>query len=483
MGQQDVIELQKQHYLMKHQKSLNAFESKVFKKPDHASRHMSRQINAIPRSSLKADQAADQQMDSILWELYDTENTMWVLSEREIFSYDGDGNMITYVWFEYDSLDMKILPVDKENVKYDLPGKPIEIIWLTWDKASSQWVNEAKFELAYDGDGNLVEETVYDWDPVGSQWLEGARYTMLYDANGNILEEYWYFWDEDSSKLVLVFKDEYLYEGGKLTTWNEYYMQEGGLELTFVTTYTYSGDNLISEITQGWDYITEDWGDYSKKEYIYNEADQLISEEVWDFDWVQLMMVRQWLYEYTWDADGNMTVQVDKGWNEGAPVKSLNDVAEWENTFKSEWTFDKNFTIMDIYAPYWFTADVEELTFVHMPLSELGYFYDNEDWVFDFRQTAYYSEFGGGGPSGIKDMQRAPVSVFPNPASETVTFSWDEGYARLDLEIYDLTGKQIISRTIEQNETIRVDDLSGGLYLYKLSNNNHLIDAGKISLR
>ncbi len=103
--------------------------------------------------------------------------------------------------------------------------------------------------------------------------------------------------------------------------------------------------------------------------------------------------------------------------------------------------------------------------------------------IFDYRQTAYYSDFGGGGPSGIEDMQRAPISVFPNPASETVTFSWDEGYTHLDLEIYDLTGKQIVSRTIEQNETIRVDDLSSGLYLYKLSNNNHLIDAGKISLR
>ncbi len=66
----------------------------------------------------------------------------------------------------------------------------------------------------------------------------------------------------------------------------------------------------------------------------------------------------------------------------GLTVKSLNDVAEWQNTFKSEWTFNKNFTIMDIYAPYWFMADVTELTFWHMPVSELGYFYDNEDWDF-----------------------------------------------------------------------------------------------------
>ena len=137
---------------------------------------------------------------------------------------------------------------------------------------------------------------------------------------------------------------------------------------------------------------------------------------------------------------------------------------------------------MDLYVPYWFVADLDELTFVHMPVSELGYFNNNGTWDLNYRQTAYYSDFDGGS-SSVKDVHEIPVSVFPNPASETITFSWSDEYSMLNLEIYDLTGKQIISRSVENNEAIRVDDLSRGLYLYKLSNNNHLIDAGKINLR
>jgi hypothetical protein len=483
MGQQDVIELQKQRYAKKHNNSFKSLESKMFKKPDHASRHLSRQFSSIQRTSMKADQAADQTMDSILWELYDTNTSIWVLSERELFAYDGNGNMINYVWFEYDSVDMKILPVDKETVNHNAQGQPTEIIWLTWDKASGQWVNEAKFELTYDGEGNLIQETVYDWEPVGSQWLVGARFDMNYDGGGNLLSEWWLFWDEDSSKLIQSFKDEYIYEGGKLTTMNEYVWEEGNWELFYITTLTYSGDNLIQELTQGWNFLTEDWVDFSKIAYTY-VGDKVVTEEVWEFDWMQFMMVRQSYFEYTWDADGNMITEVESSWDEGAgAVKSLNDVADWQNTWKSEWAFNKNFTIFNIYAPYWFVADVTDINFVHMPVSETGYYNNNGTWDLNYRQTAYYSDFGGGGPSEIEDVHETPVSVFPIPASETVTFSWDEGYTRLDLEIYDLTGKQIQSRTIEQNETIRVDDLSRGLYLYKLSNNNHLIDAGKISLR
>jgi len=484
MAQQDVIELQKQLYAKKHHSSLNAMDSKMFKKPDHASRHLSRQFSAIQRTSLKADQATDQTMDSILWELFDTNTSVWTLSERELFTYDGNGNMINYVWFAYDSLDMKILPVDRETVQHNAQGQPTEKVWLEWDKGSGQWINEGKFELTYDGEGNLIQEIVYGWDSDGNQWLVGARFDMTYDGSGNMLSELWYYWNEDSSKLIQSFKDEYIYDGGKLTTWDEYWWEEGAWLHTHNTVYTYDNDNLVLELTQARDIFQEVWGDFSKTAYTY-VGDKVVTEEQWRFDWLQHLMVRRSYFEYTWDADGNMTTEIESSWDEAAgAVKSLSNVAaDWVNTWKSEWEFNKDVSILNIFAPYWFQADVAELNFVHMPTSEIGYFNNNGTWDLNYRQTAYYSEFGGGGPSGIEDVNRAPVSIYPNPATETITFSWGEEFSLLNLEIYDLTGKQIISRSLENNELIRVDGLSRGLYIYKLSENKHLIDVGKINLR
>ncbi len=136
---------------------------------------------------------------------------------------------------------------------------------------------------------------------------------------------------------------------------------------------------------------------------------------------------------------------------------------------------------MDIYAPYWFQADVDELYFWNMPLSETGYFNNNGTWDLNYRQTAYYSDFGGS--THIDAVPETPVSVFPNPASETITFDWGDKYARLNLELYDLTGKSVINRSLDKSEILAVDQLSRGIYLYKLRDNNKVIQTGKISLK
>ncbi len=483
MGQQDIKELQKERYAKKHQFGITAFEKKMDKHPEHATRHLARQFSAIQKTTLKSDQASDQQMDSLLWEVYDTNTSIWSLSDRELFTYDANGNMTNSLWYAFDSVEMKIIPEDRRAVTYNAQNQATEMVWFEWDKVSGQWVQEIKFELTYDGEGNLIQETLYQWDTVGSQWLVGLRYDKTYDGSGNLIEDLWFFWDEDSSKLVLEFKDEYIYEGGNLTTYNEYFLEEGNWELALITTYTYDNGNLIEELTQQLGFFTEEWEDFSKIVYTY-VGDRVATEEVWGFDWMTILMVLQTLYEYTWDADGNMIIEVESDWDEEAgAIKSWNDVAgAWWNTWKSEWTFNKDFTLDQLYVPYWYQFDGSILIFAHMPVSELGYFNNNGTWDLNYRQTAYYSDFSGGS-TNIEDVLDNPISVFPNPASEMITINWGEKYSSLNLELYDLTGKQVISRSIENNETIRVDNLSRGMYLYKLTDNNDFIQTGKISLR
>jgi hypothetical protein len=477
MGQQDIRELKKERYLKREHQTLTALEKKKSKNPEYASRNLSRQASTLRSSELKALRATDQKMDSLHWELYDVANSVWVLSDRELFVYDENGNMTSYVWFAYDSVAMEILPYDKEIVTYNAQGQPTEIIWQIWDYDLNQWVNWGRYVLSYDDKGKLIQETISDWDPNGSQWWVGAQFDMTYDESGKQLTEVWSFWDEDAGDLVLTYRDEYLYDDGNLTTWNEYVYEEGAWVLLFRTTYSYdTNGNLIYELTEVSDPESGMWFDYSSSSYTYNDKNQLISEEVWEFDWTYFTLIQTWLYDYVWDADGNLIEQVDKSW-EQAVSKSTN---AWENAFKSEWAFNKDYTILDLSVPYWFLQNMDDINFVNMPLSELGYVYVDGDWAFDYRQTAYWSEFGG--PSGLADRQESVVNIFPVPASETLTFSWENSFARLNLEVYDLTGKRVISRSVDNQEVLGVNQLSGGIYLYKLSHNNELIYSGKLSI-
>ncbi len=486
MGQHDIQELKDhkdlkdlkdQRYAKKRQ-GHTTLESKRPGNAENRSRHNFRQLIDKQGTVLKTGNASGQKIDSLLWELYDAGSSSWALSDRELFTYDSEGNMITYIWFVYDSVEMKMLPFDKETVKYDDEGNPTEIIWQIWDNESGHWLNWGKFQLSYDGEGNLIQETISDWDPDGNQWLEGARLDMTYDASGNILSEIWSVWDEDELKIVPAWQEEYLYEDGNLTTLNEYGWEEGDWVLFFRTIYSYdSAGNLIEELTQAWDSQGEAWIDFGKTLYTYDDNNRVILEEEWEFSFTQFILAQTWQSEITWDADGNMTTLVDKSWDEST-AKGTNT---WQNAFKTEWTFNKDFTIADLFVPYWFLFDDSNITFVHMPISETGYIYVGENWVMDSRQSAYYSDFGAS--TGIEDREETSLKIFPVPASETLTINWDDSFSNLRFELYDLTGKRVILRTIDNNETIGVNHLSGGMYLYKLSNKDHLIYSGKVSIR
>ncbi len=492
LGQQDIQQLKdlkdlkENAYTKKHRSGSTMIERNNPRHHSYASSHLSGQIKGLQGSLLKTGNASKQKMDSVRWEFYDAHSASWILSDRDLYTYDDDGNMTTYVWFAWDSVEMKVLPYDKETIKYDDQGNATEIIWLIWDNDSGQWVNFGKFEFSYDGDGNMIQQIISDWDPDGSQWLEGLRTEMTYDGSGNILLSLWHSWDEDSGKLVLSLKEEYLYEDGILTTLNEYTMEEGEWALYFRTLYNYdntaarkstTSGTLSEKISQFWDSDGNAWFEFGKTLYAYNENDRLALEEVWEFSYTQFMVAKTMQYEYAWDADGNMTSQIDKHWDEEL-TKGTNS---WQNTSKSEWTFNKDYSVDDLYVPYWFFLDESNITFAHMPVSEEIYVYVIEDWVMDSRQSAYYSDFSAS--TGIEDREEASLKIFPMPASETLTIKWNDSYANLRFELYDLTGKRVILRTIDNNETIGVNHLSGGMYLYKLSNNDHLVYSGKVSIR
>jgi len=481
---QKLHDLKKESLSRKHFQGLSKSENSFCGDLLSATKYTLENIRQIQKSPQKSALATTMQMDSLLLELNDTVNQVWALYERELYSYDGNGNMLSSVSYEFDSLEMKILPNGKQTVVWTPQGYPTEAVMSGWEKESGQWIDWIKFEMIYDGNGNLMQNVTSRWDSLGSQWLVVMQIDMTYDG-GNLVEGLMYRWDEDSAKLVLWSKDEYIYVDGKLTTVNDYYLDEGDWVLTSITTYTYDGQgNMTLELTQTEDMFTQEWTDYSKFIWTYDANNRTISEEYWDSELnmqtFQFEIVRKWKYLYTWDEDGNMIEEVEQSWDK--------DAEAWQDDGKSVWFFNKSYTIMDLNVPYfWYPGNTQGdgsySMFHHMPVSETGYKYINGQWVESSRRTAYFSESGSGGPTGIEDVNKAPVSVFPNPASEFITFSWDEKYTRLDLEIYDLTGKRVISRSIENNAAIRLDGLSKGVYLYKLSNSTHLVDIGKISFK
>ncbi|MCB0835396.1 MAG: T9SS type A sorting domain-containing protein [Bacteroidetes bacterium] len=85
-----------------------------------------------------------------------------------------------------------------------------------------------------------------------------------------------------------------------------------------------------------------------------------------------------------------------------------------------------------------------------------------------------------------KEADKEILSVFPNPATDFIVFSWNFGHLnqKATLSIYDLAGRKIISHSIitVQGQWIwETQDMNSGVYLYDLhSENQVLVSQGKI---
>ena len=74
-------------------------------------------------------------------------------------------------------------------------------------------------------------------------------------------------------------------------------------------------------------------------------------------------------------------------------------------------------------------------------------------------------------PASVDDVTKTAFSLYPNPATERLNVSFNESIYTT-YQVYDLTGREIISGTIngENNTQINVGSLQTGTYLLKVNN-------------
>jgi hypothetical protein len=98
----------------------------------------------------------------------------------------------------------------------------------------------------------------------------------------------------------------------------------------------------------------------------------------------------------------------------------------------------------------------------------LGGMIENQN---DEAMTENYAEFTTQGPSGISE-QFSNVNVYPNPAYNTLFISDAQNST---ITVFDLYGKLVYSKEIMSNlEQINITELSSGMYIIRLINENNV---------
>ena len=97
-------------------------------------------------------------------------------------------------------------------------------------------------------------------------------------------------------------------------------------------------------------------------------------------------------------------------------------------------------------------------------------------WELQYGGDYYYS------PPKINSITETTIgqlSVYPNPFTNSITFSLAHNNSKFIIEIYDIQGRRILSKSVTNHETINLEHLDTGVYVYSINVDGSIIK-GKI---
>ncbi len=69
----------------------------------------------------------------------------------------------------------------------------------------------------------------------------------------------------------------------------------------------------------------------------------------------------------------------------------------------------------------------------------------------------------------INKIFEGTSGIYPNPFSDFLSFSFsDYDGQKIIFELFDLQGRKLISKTVQEGETINAAELNSGIYFYTL---------------
>jgi hypothetical protein len=369
------------------------------------------------------------------------------------------------------------------------------VVVYSYSTNSNKWVKTNKQIFEYDSLFRLIEITstagLYPW----STNSEKARFR--YNEAG--LVESINLFNQINYELSDIIKFHFTYDNvGRLLSAYSYNSYNGNWEINIGKNYKYDKDGNIKEI-----FVEENWWAYwtSLHQYAYDSSGKLIR---YANDFYSILTT------YEWNTEGNLIEQHYQSWyqkrdhtfkydTDGKRLKSEKEYSTkqlYENEFTLQEKSTETYTYLDINHDNLVKLNLSLLD-IDNELDDVEYIPDklistvNYNLEYSLRETGkpkiqkseyFYSLVPVAQPliSGLDNKLNGTIIVYPNPATNQVTFAWDTRYDRLNLKIYNLTGTCFLDREISSNEIISLKNISKGVYIYKLSDHKQMLKTGKL---
>ncbi|MBO6025726.1 MAG: T9SS type A sorting domain-containing protein [Bacteroidales bacterium] len=304
----------------------------------------------------------------------------------------------------------------------------------------------SKMTFDYDEQGRVSKEHMFS--KIEDDWLEIHYMHHIYgDVNGLEVENHMYGWDDENNIWVEMQKEEYTYFNN-LPTLCLYYSsnwETQELELYYQTTWEYDDQNHCTKTESSyWDDENSMWFLESRTEYMYFGNGNLKEEVYSRISYETGEMQYSWRTQYEYDSNNNVTKVIE-----------YNYESEWLLDDTTEIEYDLTVpvgnvagfsTVLDVSIESYFRNKIVRMTSTDS---------DGMVEVLDF----HYSPC-----TGVDENTESLMSVWPNPASETLSLKGD----MTQVEIFSMDGRLVMSLN-SGFESINVSELANGGYLLKAS--------------
>lgn len=138
---------------------------------------------------------------------YEWTSPNWVLSGKEVITYNGNNLPATILWYNWDGTQW--VNDERDTFTYNANNKIIADLFEEW--IGAQWVNSEKTLYTYNANSKMISYKNADWDEFNTIWADnGSKTEYDWDATGNKTRETEYYKYTDGS--LGQYKDEYIYD-------------------------------------------------------------------------------------------------------------------------------------------------------------------------------------------------------------------------------------------------------------------------------
>lgn len=370
---------------------------------------------------------------------------------------------------------------------------------ITYNLEVSSDIPAGKESFKYNPNNQLVLIQNSDWNS-GTQSYDSAYYRTVYtfDQDGNqtsYLGQMRQFFQQDWRTR---FKGESFYVDNFLMKENiySYNNQSQSIYLSSIDTFYYTDNVLTRKERQRYDQFDKVFELYSKVDYEYNTTG-LISFEKTSYYYNEAWEPVRLFYKHQYHNDKKISYERISILNDSTQRQDNKYTYEYDNNdnpfldsyYVYDYDFDSlmisstqeiifnNISLENTYTPalnHFKLHNSEHISFQPTELIEKRTDFQNGTSLENSFRTLYFYKDSD---VGISDNNKILVNVYPNPASNTISFEKLKANENYHLILIDSKGN--IVKNMKLKNQVNISKLNTGLYTYQITNSTGLIASGQ----